>query len=169
MEHCFPGAGFFFLACCGKFCHLRLLVRLSQQNESPRYAPGSRRFHVPAQSTIHAGHSGETEKYRRVPHKLAPACRVSTSGVISTFAGKGTYGYSGDGGPATSAQFSDPSSVAMMRRAASRSCSALRTHCRNTSTTSAGALIENLALARGRPVNRNHNVNGAREIHERGI
>ncbi|MFA9271710.1 MAG: NHL repeat-containing protein [Baekduiaceae bacterium] len=39
--------------------------------------------------------------------------RVSPAGVISTVAGTGASGYSGDGGPATSAQLSYPSSVAV--------------------------------------------------------
>jgi sugar lactone lactonase YvrE len=39
--------------------------------------------------------------------------QVNTSGVINTIAGDGTGGYSGDGGPATSAQLSWPYSVAV--------------------------------------------------------
>ena len=37
--------------------------------------------------------------------------KVDTSGIITTVAGNGTSGYSGDGGPATEAQFSRPVSV----------------------------------------------------------
>ncbi|RAJ96008.1 putative secreted protein (Por secretion system target) [Larkinella arboricola] len=39
--------------------------------------------------------------------------KVSPTGIITTVAGNGTYGFSGDGGPATSAQLSSPSSVAV--------------------------------------------------------
>ena len=39
--------------------------------------------------------------------------KVDTSGTITTFAGNGTFGYSGDGGPATSASFYLPNSVAV--------------------------------------------------------
>jgi sugar lactone lactonase YvrE len=38
--------------------------------------------------------------------------RVSTGGTITTFAGNGTTGYSGDGGPATEATFGEPEAVA---------------------------------------------------------
>ena len=38
--------------------------------------------------------------------------KVSPSGIISTAAGNGAYGFSGDGGPATSAALYDPSGVA---------------------------------------------------------
>ncbi|MCB4791286.1 MAG: carboxypeptidase regulatory-like domain-containing protein [Elusimicrobia bacterium] len=38
--------------------------------------------------------------------------KISTSGIISTFAGTGTQGYTGDGGPATSAQFYYPFGIA---------------------------------------------------------
>lgn len=37
--------------------------------------------------------------------------KVSTSGIITTVAGNGTYGFSGDGGPATAATLADPISV----------------------------------------------------------
>jgi uncharacterized protein (TIGR03437 family) len=39
--------------------------------------------------------------------------KVSTSGIISTVAGNGNYGFSGDGGPATSAELQGPGSVAV--------------------------------------------------------
>jgi hypothetical protein len=39
--------------------------------------------------------------------------KVNTSGVISTYAGTGTWGYSGDGGQATSAKLATPSGVAL--------------------------------------------------------
>ncbi len=39
--------------------------------------------------------------------------RVSASGIITTAAGNGTNGFSGDGGPATSAAFAEPQGVAL--------------------------------------------------------
>jgi uncharacterized protein (TIGR03437 family) len=39
--------------------------------------------------------------------------RVSATGIITTVAGTGTFGYSGDGGPATSAQISRPYGIAI--------------------------------------------------------
>lgn len=39
--------------------------------------------------------------------------RVSAAGIITTVAGNGTYGYSGDGGPATSAQLFSPLGLAL--------------------------------------------------------
>ena len=39
--------------------------------------------------------------------------RVSTNGIITTVAGHGTNGFSGDGGPATGAQLANPTSLAV--------------------------------------------------------
>lgn len=39
--------------------------------------------------------------------------KINTSGIISTVAGTGTPGYSGDGGPATSAQLYSPNGISM--------------------------------------------------------
>ena len=39
--------------------------------------------------------------------------RVNPDGVINTFAGTGSSGFSGDGGPATSARFNDPAGISL--------------------------------------------------------
>ena len=39
--------------------------------------------------------------------------KIGTNGIITTVAGNGTFGFSGDGGPATSAQLNRPSGVAV--------------------------------------------------------
>ena len=39
--------------------------------------------------------------------------KVASNGIITTVAGNGNAGYSGDGGPATSAQLNSPASVAV--------------------------------------------------------
>jgi hypothetical protein len=38
---------------------------------------------------------------------------INTSGTITTVAGNGTVGFSGDGGPATSAELAAPAGLAM--------------------------------------------------------
>ena len=39
--------------------------------------------------------------------------KISSSGIITTFAGGNGYGYFGDGGPATIAEFADPTGIAL--------------------------------------------------------
>ncbi len=39
--------------------------------------------------------------------------KVNTAGIISTIAGNGTFGYSGDGGLATAAEFRDPAGITL--------------------------------------------------------
>jgi len=39
--------------------------------------------------------------------------KVSTSGIITTVAGNGVMGYSGDNGPATAAELNEPASIAV--------------------------------------------------------
>src|SRR5437899_2709659 len=38
--------------------------------------------------------------------------KIDTTGIITTVAGNGTFGYAGDGGPATSAELKDPTFLA---------------------------------------------------------
>ena len=54
-----------------------------------------------------AGNLYIADDYRNLVRKVSPA------GIITTVAGNGNGGYSGDGGPATSAQLSDPSGMAV--------------------------------------------------------
>jgi hypothetical protein len=63
---------------------------------------------VDAQGIIYAGDLGS---YSRTTRALIR--KVTPDGIISTIAGKGTIGYSGDGGPAISAELASPADVAL--------------------------------------------------------
>ena len=58
---------------------------------------------------------GEAGTMYFVEMKNAIVRRVDAKGIISTVAGTGTPGFSGDGGPATKAQLSEPHSIALDR------------------------------------------------------
>lgn len=85
-----------------------------------------------AGSGIHSGYSGDggpaTVAKLNSPNSLAVDAlgdiyvvdydnhcirKINSSGIISTIAGVGTYGYSGDGGPATSAKMTWPTSISL--------------------------------------------------------
>jgi RHS repeat-associated protein len=53
--------------------------------------------------------NGEIYIATRAPYKI---WKIGTDGLVTTFAGTGAYGFSGDGGPATQAEFSHPHSIA---------------------------------------------------------
>ena len=57
--------------------------------------------------------------------------RVTAAGTITTVAGNGVFGYSGDGGPATAAHLANPTAVAVTRPATSSSPTTTTTHPRS--------------------------------------
>ena len=61
--------------------------------------------------------------------------RISTSGIITTIAGNGSVGFSGDGGPATAAQFAGASSILMDKKGNIYVTDLVNNHIRKISTT----------------------------------
>ena len=61
--------------------------------------------------------------------------KVDNVGVISTIAGNGTSGFSGDGGPATAAQLAGPNSILMDKKGNIYVCDLINNHIRKISTT----------------------------------
>ncbi len=50
--------------------------------------------------------------------------KINSAGIITTIAGTGTHGYSGDNGPATAAQFRSPTGIAVYRNGNLYTCDA---------------------------------------------
>jgi hypothetical protein len=60
-----------------------------------------------------AGFSPEQQSFTLTPHRIDPKPDSSLRGIITTIAGTGESGFSGDGGPASAAQLGDPSGLAL--------------------------------------------------------
>jgi trimeric autotransporter adhesin len=72
-----------------------------------RAAPAAQ-FHSPLGVAVDS--AGNLYVADRDNHRI---CKVTPAGIISTVAGNGALGYSGDGGPATAARLNEPADVAV--------------------------------------------------------
>jgi hypothetical protein len=60
--------------------------------------------------------------------------KINTAGIITTIAGNGTTGFSGDGGPATAAQFAGPNSLLVDKKGNIYVCDLINNHIRKINT-----------------------------------
>lgn len=63
---------------------------------------------IQAPAAVAVDNAGNIYVVEDINHRVR---KISTSGVITAFAGNGTIGYSGDGGPATAAQLAYPQAI----------------------------------------------------------
>ena len=80
----------------------------------PRWLPGYIAFDSAGNLYISDGGAAATQNplYSLPPGGGCRIVRMSPGGVLQVIAGTGVCGYSGDGGPATSAQLNDPNGIA---------------------------------------------------------